>query len=44
VVARRKATVVEELFASGTGSTASPGTMATEGPITGQEVEIARNM
>lgn len=30
---RRKATVVEKLFATGTGSTASPGTFAVEGSV-----------
>jgi hypothetical protein len=42
-VSRRKATRAEKLFATGTGSTASPATMSFEGKITHQEVEQARN-
>jgi hypothetical protein len=42
-VARRKATVLEKLFAVGTGSTASPATMAVEGVIAHQDIESARN-
>lgn len=41
-VARRKATRIEKLFAVGTGSTASPGVMAVEGPLAFQDVEAAR--
>jgi hypothetical protein len=50
-VSRRKATVAEELFATGTGSTASPGVLATgptgayvEGPLTAANVSEARNL
>jgi hypothetical protein len=43
-VSRRKASRVEKLFATGTGSTASPSLMATEGPITLTNVEDARNL
>lgn len=35
---RRKATRVEDLLATGTGSTASPATMGSEGPLTFQNV------
>lgn len=42
-VARRKATRVEKLFATGTGSTASPATMGFEGALTGDDVQEARN-
>lgn len=37
-MARRKATRVEKLLATGTGSTASPATMGAEGPLTFQNV------
>lgn len=37
-MARRKATRVEKLLATGTGSTASPATMGFEGPLTFQNV------
>lgn len=43
-VSRRKATRVEKLFATGTGSTAVPGLMAFEGQMTGSLVEQARNL
>lgn len=43
-VARRKATRGEKLFATGTGSTASPGTMVFEGGLTYQDVEAARRL
>lgn len=43
-VARRKATRAEKLFATGTGSTASPATMAAEGAISGADVTNARNL
>lgn len=42
-VSRRKVTRLEKLFATGTGSTASPGTMAVEGGVSYQDVETARN-
>lgn len=42
-VSRRKASRVEKLLASGTGSTASPGLMGAEGPISGDDVQAARN-
>ena len=42
-VSRRKATRAEKLFATGTGSTASPATLALEGALSAQEVELARN-
>lgn len=42
-VGRRKATRAEKLFATGTGSTASPAIMGHEGSLTYQDVEIARN-
>jgi hypothetical protein len=42
-VSRRKATRGEKLFATGTGSTASPAVMAVEGALSYQDVEQARN-
>jgi hypothetical protein len=39
---KRQANQVEKLFATGTGSDASPATMTVEGPISYQEVEQAR--
>lgn len=42
-IARRLATRGEKLFSTGTGSTASPATMGSEGPITSQNVSEARN-
>lgn len=42
-VARRKANRGEKLYATGTGSTASPGTMAVEGTITFEDVQAAWN-
>jgi len=42
IVARRKATRAEKLFATGTGSTASPATMTFEGKLTYQAVDAAR--
>lgn len=39
---KRPATVAEKLFATGTGSDASPATMAFEGAVSYQEVEAAR--
>ena len=42
-VSRRLATRFEQVFASGTGSTASPATMAVEGPVSYQDIEQARN-
>lgn len=46
VVARRKSTVGEKLFATGTGSTASPATMAlgAEGNVTAANVSQARQL
>ena len=38
---KRKASVVEKLFATGTGTDASPATMSYESPISYQEVESA---
>lgn len=40
-IAKRKANVLEKLFATGTGSTASPATMAVEGSIPYNEVVSA---
>ena len=37
-IGRRLASIVEKLLATGTGSTASPATMLSEGPITGDDV------
>lgn len=42
-VGRRKATRAEKLFATGTGSTGSPGTMGFEGTITDADVTAAWN-
>lgn len=39
---KRNASVVEKVFAVGTGSTADPATMAFVGPVTRQEVGAAR--
>ena len=41
---KRSANHVEKLFATGTGSDASPATMVVEGSISYQEVEQARSM
>ena len=41
---KRSATVLEKLYATGTGSDASPATMLVEGTIGYQEVEQARTM
>lgn len=41
-LAKRKATVIEKILAIGTGSTASPATMAVEGSITPNQVDTAR--
>lgn len=41
---KRSATVGEKLFATGTGSDASPATLVVEGAIAYQEVEAARAM
>jgi hypothetical protein len=41
---RRLATRVEALFATGTGSDASPATMTVEGSVSAQDVETARNL
>ena len=40
---KRSASVVEKLFATGTGTDATPATMGFEGPIGYQDVEAARN-
>ena len=40
---KRKATVIEKLFATGTGTDAVPATMAIEGTIHYQEVDDIRN-
>ena len=40
---KRSATVLEKIFATGTGTTASPATMAVEGQISYQEVYQALN-
>jgi hypothetical protein len=42
-IGRRRATRIEKLFATGTGSTASPATMGFEGPLNYQDVLTARN-
>lgn len=42
-VGRRKATLIEKLFATGTGSTASPAVMGFEGLLQGDDVTAARN-
>lgn len=42
-IARRKASRIEKLLGSGTGSTASPATMTFEGPLSYQDVADARN-
>lgn len=42
-VARRKATRAEKLFATGTGSTASPALMGIEGNLSGPDIDQARN-
>lgn len=39
---KRSATVIEKLFATGTGSDASPATMSFEGAISYQDVQAAR--
>ena len=43
VLWKRLASTVEELFATGTGSDASPAILDFEGPISRQEVFVARN-
>lgn len=43
-VSRRLATRTEKLYATGTGSTGSPGVMTFEGSLTFQDVEAARNL
>ena len=42
-VGRRKASRIEKLLATGTGSTATPATMGSEGPMSGNDVLNARN-
>lgn len=42
-VARRKASDIEKLLATGAGTTASPSVMGSEGPMRYQDVEQARN-
>lgn len=44
VLWKRAATRGERLFATGTGSDASPGTLVFEGSVTLQDVESARNL
>lgn len=39
---KRKATQAEKMFATGTGSDASPATMAVEGALSWQDVDLAR--
>lgn len=41
-IGRRKATRLEKLLATGTGSTASPAVMSFEGSVTGQEIDAAK--
>ncbi len=41
---RRKATVIEKLYATGTGSTGSNAIMGAEGPLTYAEVSAARTL
>lgn len=41
--AKRLALNVEQVFATGTGSNASPSTMGYEGTVSGQDIETARN-
>jgi hypothetical protein len=43
-VARRKASRLEKLFATGTGSTASPAVMGYEGTVSGDDVQAARSL
>lgn len=43
-VARRKATLAEKSFATGTGSTASPALMGFEGTVTSADVQAAREL
>lgn len=43
-ISKREARRVEALFATGTGTTASPGTMVVEGTISFQDVTIARSL
>lgn len=43
-IGRRKANRAEKLFATGTGSTASPATMTVEGTLSGDDVQAARNL
>jgi hypothetical protein len=43
-ISRRKANRVEKLYATGTGSASSPGSMVVEGSIDYHDVEMARNL
>lgn len=43
-VARRTATRLEKLFATGTGSTASPAVLAVEGTVSANDIEAARDL
>ena len=43
-IAKRNATLIEKILATGTGSDASPATMTFEGTISGTDVENARNL
>jgi hypothetical protein len=42
-ISRRESSRIEKLFATGTGSAASPATMGFEGSVTYQDIEAARN-
>ena len=41
---KRDASVVEQMFATGTGTTVAPATMTVEGTISYQDIEAARNI
>lgn len=43
-IAKRSATLIEKILATGTGTDAAPATMAVEGTISGADVQIARNL
>jgi hypothetical protein len=43
-ISKRSATRIEKLLAVGTGSEVAPDTMAFEGKLSGQQVEVARNL
>lgn len=44
VLGRRQATRIEKLLATGTGSTASPASLGFESPVSGDEVQAARDL